>query len=1520
MIVSLLGKNSMDSITLPNKINGQYWLYSEINGENPFRVVGIEGVNNEWIIVSNRKYSIIDANNSEVRAAVLTEKCSYRIKSDDGESFCVFTEPVTEDRQVFSKYLIADNLKLVVGRNEQNDISIDNRLISAKHFELIYNNGSWYVNDLNSSNGTFVNDLKVTQQELHIGDIINVMGFKLIVGKRFIAINNPDFTVRVNNSNLISYVKQEEITVYEEDYELEEMECFYRSPRFKRDIKTAEFKIDPPPESPISEEMPWVLVLGTSFTMGAMSFITIANAITSKNYMSMAMGCSMLIGTLLLPIITKKYEKKQKIKKEAYRQKKYKAYLDEIVTMINDESELQAEILRENHITVGECENRILNTSRNLWERGMGQNDFLKLRIGLGEGELDAEIKCADKKFLLNDDNLNEEMFDICESPKKLTDIPITYSLFEDYISGVIGVRSIALQFAKGLIFQIASMYSYDEVKMVFIFNENEAEGFNYVKWLPHVWNDEKTFRYIAGNQNEAKEVSAQLEKVIEARQEIPEEEMNEASPYYIIFSFDSALAARADAIKTLLAKKENIHFSLVTFYDELKNVPPESSMIIELNGNSGKLFNKNDISGKAVSFTPDIFITNDARDLSVKLANIPLSSVANGYKLPGMMTFLQMFGVGKIEHLNASTRWVENDPTKSLETEVGVDTYGELFKLDLHEKFHGPHGLVAGMTGSGKSEFVITYILSLAVNYHPNEVAFVLIDYKGGGMAKSFETLPHTVGIITNLDGAAIKRSLVSIEAELKRRQAIFAEVSKQIGVSNIDIYKYQKLYREGTVSEPLQHLFIISDEFAELKTQQPEFMTQLVSAARIGRSLGVHLILATQKPSGVVDDQIWSNSKFRVCLKVQEKADSMDMLKRPEAAELTTTGRFYLQVGYNELFELGQSAWSGAPYIPSEKVIQEKDDSVAVIDNNGHIVKQVKINKNSGSFGYEQKQLDAITEYLKRTAAEEGIKTRPLWLDPIPGIIILDELRKKYNVTPEKFVLDPVIGEYDDPARQRQCLLTLPISEEGNTIVYGSSGSGKTTFLNAVAMSLMEEHTPDEVNLYMLDFASETLRAYADAPHVGEVMLSYESEKIGNLFKQIKKEVDRRKKEYADFGGDYKSFVANSARKDPSIVVMINNYAAFRETYEEKEEAISYLSREGAKYGIYFILTAAGTADIRFRMLQNFKQVFVLQLNDETDYSTILGRTGGLVPSKFKGRGLFKRDDMYEFQLASITAEGAPYSYVVNKCKEFDNTWDGGRAERVHILPKVVSKAFLEEYVMNPNELVVPIGVEKSSLNVYNHSFENSFVTIISSKSEEYQKFLTLLCKFVDTRYDIGGYILDGSRNIEGEFQKLTYECETNKIEETISTLFDLVVYRNNTYKDAGENGKACETFKKLLVVVDSISALKSAINEESYQKLTLILEKGANAAYNVFFVVGDQSKAISGMAYEKWFKEKAPSSEGLWIGSGITEQYQLKADKVTSEMREEITDDFGYVLRKGKCTRIKLLSDKSEEDADE
>ncbi len=1518
MIVTTISKSHIKSISLPEKVKGQFWLYETIHDVDE-RLVNIEGVNDEWIMKSTRHVKILDGEGNAVKNTVIVPGSIHILVKGNGDKVCVFTEPITEDRQIFTKYWVNEDVDLTIGRTEQNDVYYLNKVVSSNHAMLSFRSGRWFLQDTGSTNGTFVNENRISKAELRVGDTIFIMGLKIIIGKNIIAFNNPDGQVRISGK-LGRLVNQTVEPIDEEDeYELGEQEFFYRSPRFKRDIETATFKIDSPPTSPVSEEMPWMLVMGSSMAMGMMSLVTLISAIASLNITSMVMGLSMLIGTVLLPNITKSYEKKQRNKKEALRQKRYREYLDRVAAQINQACHLQEDILNENHVTIQNCEARIRNTWRNLWERGPGQNDFLRIRVGIGEGVLDAELAYSERRFSLDNDNLQEMMYLLCEEEKPLHNIPITYSMFENYVSGVIGERRQVIEFAKGLIIQLAALYSYDEVKFVFVYDKEEAADFDFVRWLPHVWNDDSKFRFIATDPNEVKELSAYFERVIENRSEMNESELEDAKPYYIVFSMSKTLAVRAEMIKKLLAKKENIQMSIVTFYDELRSLPKECSMVVELDGAGGKLFDKNDISGKSTAFTPDINLTQDPRELSVILANTPLDTSATNFKLPGMITFMELFGVGKVEHLNALTRWRENDPTKSLEAAVGVDTYGETFMLDLHEKFHGPHGLVAGMTGSGKSEFIISYILSLAVNYHPEEVAFILIDYKGGGMAKSFERLPHTAGIITNLDGAAIKRSLVSIESELKRRQAIFAEVSKKVGVSNIDIYKYQKLYREGTVSEPLQHLFIISDEFAELKTQQPEFMTQLVSAARIGRSLGVHLILATQKPSGVVDDQIWSNSKFRVCLKVQERADSMDMLKRPEAAELTDTGRFYLQVGYNELFELGQSAWSGAPYYPSDRVVKEKDDSVVVIDTNGHAIKQVKIDRKRAGSGKAQKQLDVITEYLRGIAEEEGIKIRPLWLDPIPAVILLDEVKEKYDTTSERFELNPVIGEYDDPAHQRQCVLRLPISKEGNTVIYGVAGSGKTTFLNVMIYSLLQEHTPEEVNLYILDFASETLRAFAKAPHVGDVILSYEAEKVSNLFKMLQAEIERRKKLFADYGGDYASYIRSSGNTLPSIVVAINNFAAFTEVYEEKEEAVSYLSREGTKYGVYFVLTALGTGAVRFRLLQNFKQLLVLQLNDEADYSSVVGKTDGLFPSKYKGRGLIKRDALYEFQLASLTENDVPFAFIQEACRAMAAAWMGETARKIPILPDAVNLEFLREYIDPNRGLNIPIGVEKNSLNVHYYPFGASYINMIMSAGVEYQDFVADLVLLIGQSSQANGIVFDLPQAIHDETGSLKVYTTAKDCEDQVAKLFDVVLYRNNTYKDALEKGEPVEAFEHMLVVVNSLSMLRSALSDQGREKLALILEKGS-IEYKITILVAEQVKNISSVSFEKWYKANVSPSDGIWIGNGITEQYQMKANKTTSEMHEDITPNFGYSLIKGKCVKVKLLSSKAEEESDD
>ena len=395
--------------------------------------------------------------------------------------------------------------------------------------------------------------------------------------------------------------------------------------------------------------------------------------------------------------------------------------------------------------------------------------------------------------------------------------------------------------------------------------------------------------------------------------------------------------------------------FTLMILQSTLANLPTQCKSFIGINSlDKGGIFENQLSPDTQRTFQIELLNQVDLKDCSLILNNIPIENKDENYNLPKTFGFLEMFDAGNVEQLNSLEKWKVNDPINSLATPIGLAMNGNLFKLDLHEKEQGPHGLIAGMTGSGKSEFIITYILSMAVSFHPDEVQFVLIDYKGGGLVGAFENsetglrLPHLAGTITNLDTAEINRALASIESELKRRQALFNTAREKLNEGTIDIYKYQKYYREGLLDTPLSHLFIISDEFAELKSQQPEFMEQLISTARIGRSLGVHLILATQKPSGVVNDQIWSNSRFRVCLKVQEAGDSNEVIKRPDAANLKDVGRFYLQVGYNEFFAMGQAAYAGIPYIPQDKVYHEVDDKINFINNIGKSIKTINMPKN--------------------------------------------------------------------------------------------------------------------------------------------------------------------------------------------------------------------------------------------------------------------------------------------------------------------------------------------------------------------------------------------------------------------------------------------------------------------------------------------------------------------------------------------------------------------------------------------
>lgn len=1521
MIISLVSNGKLYSTALPAKISGKYWISDEVESGKKRKIADVEGVHGNWILHASAILAWLDHEGREVSSVTLASdmqviKAVYRHNRVRTQ---FYIEPTTDDRQTFERFFVSAPCQLNIGRAEDNHIVIRNHYVSAHHACLIWHGQYWSITDTQSSNGTFLNNIQIATKHLSPSDVVYVMGVKIVVGNGFFAINNPDGCVHISNDCVHKLQKQEFIPNPVEYDATPSRKCFTRSPNIHKHRNPTEIKVDGPPALQQQNETPLALLMGPALTMGmtavVMGSVSIIN-LTNGNSTpltaipSIVMSFSMLCGTVLWPTLTRKSEKKRRIKAEQLRQKLYREYLDQIRNQIFAAGVEQKNVLMELFPSSQVCEDRIEGILPNLWERTADEDHFLSLRLGLGSLPIDTNIHFPEEKFYLLNDTLQNELMRLKDEPKTVLDVPITCSLIEQNAIGIVGESQETNAFLQGLVLQLTALHSYEEVKLVFLVGgQNEADWLP-LRMIPHTWDSSQLTHYWATTEEDGKALSASLEKVFQSRLGQDGIKKDMMLPHYVFIVLSAEYARGVSIFRRILSSKISCGFSCIVQASSQTLLPIECSMIINLAGDNSMLFNRNKSTELQQAFRAEYPNRTEAgiSASAMVLANLMTEQQSQQFMLPNMLTFMELYGVGKVEHLNALSRWHDNSPVNSLAVPIGIGQDGQTFYLDLHEKAHGPHGLVAGMTGSGKSEFILTFVLSMALNYHPDEVSFILIDYKGGGLAGAFEDnetglrLPHLVGTITNLDGTAINRALISIQSELRRRQSIFNQARQISGEGTVDIYKYQKMYRSGMLKTPVPHLFIISDEFAELKAQQSEFMGQLISTARIGRSLGVHLILATQKPSGVVDDQIWSNSRFRVCLKVQERTDSMDMLKRPDAAELSDTGRFYLQVGFNELFDMGQSAWCGAPYIPADRPEKKRDNSVEVLDHVGRVLVESKAKVSAGNIAAKS-QIVAVVSYLSQMAEEENIQPRQLWLPPISAHIYLDDLCRKYDYQSDSLSLGAVIGEFDDPFNQSQGLLTLDFSKVGNTLLYGAVGSGKTTLINTILCHMIRSYDVAHLNVYIMDMGEETFRAFEKAPQIGSVLFSTDEDKVQNLFKMLKEEITRRKKLFALHNGDYVSYCRSTGEPVPHILVVLRNYSAFSEQFDTLDDQLLQITRECVKYGIYFLVTANTASAIRYRITQNFGNILALQLNDRGDYVGLLGSTGGVYPSKIKGRGIFKADRIYEFQTAYF-AEDAGLSAIRTLCNKIASEHTQ-RAKQVPHLPEYVTKEYFGDAV-SPVEF--PIGVEKASLRNSCINLERSILTLLLSNDEETMAAIAQGISEQLGRLEGTATVLDGA-DIFDNADDSEFEYLHSEFEGCIKRMFEKMLSRNQGCVAAANERKPLPDYDPEYVIITGLQNIHAGLDAEYRDKLLTMLEK-AEVDYNMRFMLCDTVRGLSSFAGQPWYRRYVTGMEGIWVGDGITNQNILKINRVTNALYSEVPRHFGYVVRRGKPTLIKLL----------
>ena len=1505
MLIYIIHNDYISTFRLPKDVSGNYML-SDIDTDDKNRsLINISSQNGKWYFNSNIDVGIY-YNNNFVKEIEVAPYNFYTLNYFDKEFILLYVYPGFETSYILKR--IAPSSVITFGSDSSCDITYEDPNIGPKQFQLTFNNNIWTIQNLYTNTPYYVNKIKQLNPYISDFDTIFIMGMRItFVGNCIIIFFPPTKPVQFHSSQILSdgfqYAVEENNSkeVTKEFYS--SSDYFYKSPIFNQKYDDYEIVITPPEEKEKQDSNNLISEIIPSAMMGITSFVSLYFTINSYSgssttgmdninqnketlITSVIMCIVMLFTGILWPVIENLASKIKKRITNRTKTANYRRYLERKDAEMAEEIAKEKDVISFNNLSLQECQDAIKNKNSNLFSRNIESETFLQIKCGIGKVKSSIVVDYHRPDMIVLKDELYNSIDELISKYEYIEDANFTTNLKNTSLA-VIDITGSYSNFMNSIVLQLISLHDYSNLKLVVL--TKEGSMLSTIKNLNHCWNNERNFRYYATNPHEGENVSAELIKIVN---KINQETDDNYKPdtYYVIITDCIEKYKSLRIIDYIFKNSKNNDvkkcMSLLMFTDKMTNVPTGCEHFINFDNNECFYFNSELDEKHLVKFKPTcVDETIDFYDCVEKLSNIPIkintTDTSAGVSLPTKLGFLEMYGVGKIDQLNIIERWRNAPIASTLAAPIGVDSSGNTLFLDLHEKKHGPHGLVAGMTGSGKSEFIVTYILSLAINYSPDEVQFVLIDYKGGGLAGAFENrrnkikLPHLVGTITNLDKSELNRTLVSIKSELQRRQRVFNEAKERLNTGSIDIYKYQMLVRDGSLTEPLSHLFIFCDEFAELKAQQPDFMDELVSAARIGRSLGIHLILATQKPSGVVDDQIWSNAKFKVCCKVQSADDSNEMLKKPDAAYIKESGRFYLQVGYDEYYVLGQSAYSGVQYIPSEVVATNIDNSLSFINNNGDSYRNASIKEENKEEVQKEnlgEELTNILQYIIKVANENNYKYNQLWLDNVPTRLFYANLLEKYGkIQAQTYNICPIIGEYDNPENQSQGLVTLPITGAGNTIVMGNSGSGKFTLLSTLIFSCIINHTSEEVNFYILDFGAEKFNLFKKAPHVGDVLTINDKNKIRYFFYMIETELTKRQKYYAENGGDFVLDAQKGKTPFSNIVIVIYGLEAFKENFDEIYDGLfSSIIRLCSKVGIEFVVSAQDSTGLGLSLENSVKQKILLQLADESDYSYIF-KEGGRPPANNPGRGIILQNEVpVEFQTALIHDEMKLKEYLETVFAQLRNVMN----YQVTRVPDISKKLSLLEYLSYVKDLSdITLGVNVITAQQVSYDFSQKTTLFSAEDNKNIIKFFNKFSSMITCCENTSLIVLNAESELKLKVdpQAKYYDSDLSKI---VNLLYTNCEKLNNTKSD-----------KKFVILILGYSGLnnyliKSKEEDPSIRTLDELVGVSENDNFK-FFIYEESSK------YERLMNSDISdildNSNGIWIGIDYDSQSAFEMQEI-------------------------------------
>lgn len=1423
---------------------------------------------------------------------------------------------------VFVKHCECENVislrkikEITIGRSSRNDICLKGSLVSSSHAVIKRDNSVWFVEDRHSHNGVFVNGKLIDSEgtELENGAEIFIGGFILEIKDNKLKFKNTQGEVIISPSIIFDVLPNIKAR---KPYPL-----FYRSPRIRKVASATEVEVLAPPNAGTRPSISWLSVLLPPCMM-----ITVMLLIASftRNIGTLFYTLPMSCVSIIMAIINYRSQMKKWRELQMLATKKYSEHLAEKESETAQAETAYMSVLSSVNPGILECVLIAENMERRLWERTPSDSDFLNVRLGTGKVISNVNIKIPKEQLVLEENSFLKEAAKLKARHETLSGIPVCHSFLDAPIVGLEGTHDSVKKMVWTILINVATHHSYEDVKIVCIYPENEKEQWEWLRWFPHVWDKERTRRFMSctledkqqdaqkkkkGRDKTARALLRELAETLKVRRRETSDNRRGNTPetpfYFLVFADKTLVESSGEQF---LPETSNLGFAVLYAYDDIRTLPKECNAIIDCGDlekattASIQMTSENE-TGKI--FIPDsIHINlNIADKFARSLAPIRVQSSGRSGLIPSKALFLQGLGVTKVEEIDVLRRWRNSQSYASLAVPIGFKGNSEIFEFDVRDGAMGPHGLVAGTTGSGKSEMLTTWLLSLAVHFSPEDINFLLIEFKGNDLSNILRPLPHVAGIVSNLqDASSIERSLRSLRGEILRREKLFKLAE---GLPTKVIYEYQKYQKEYAKNlEPLPYLIVVVDEFAELKSQYPDKMEDFISIARVGRAPGLYMVLATQSPGGIVSGQVSANSKFRICLKTAESGESKDMIGTPDAFHISLPGRAYVKVGNNEVYEQVQTFYTKATYHP-EQSEQLNLSEINLVEINGERISPEVYDRTTKASSDILSEGQAVVSYINSISELNNIhRAKQVWTETLPKMLNLSKLNEKYKTLAfqDDVWLDCnkglsfIVGLLDNPEQQRQEPFILDLMKDGHQIIYGAPSSGKTTFLQTAILSAAFSYTPAQLQFVVLDFGNWGMKIFDGLPHMLIVADANDKGKLQKAEEYLLNELDSRKNLFASQGvGTLEAYQEVSGKNIPAIILAVDNLATMNTQYPDMLDTVIKVAREGGGLGIYLLLTSTGSS--MFRIDQFIKSKHALQLTDITDYRAIVGGASKQEPGHFPGRGFTKGP--LEFQTALCvegSTEGERVMRLREICTAMREAWSGETASLEEAEKKDITADKLDI-----NSSGFQIGINKASKQPVDFVFSEISTCIISGVSSEGRNnVLSLIINAFSYDTDTNIYIYEKEERISALYPNCVAVHDAPTSDVLISEIADEFDRRSN---DDGTD------YKRMVFCIDNFLEFYRGISQESADILSTITRSGADFNMYIYIV-----NSVEDLAFMNTFRNSiVPFNNCLKKGNAIVIGGNIMKYTAFSELHSEtditFSDDEGCLIHNGKVTVLKF-----------